>query len=404
MAKRNKQRRGKWVRRSLLIGGGAAALAVLVWALLPKPVPVELGEVTRGPMAVMVDEEGRTRVPHRYAVSAPVGGTLASIVEEPGIQVSKGDAVARIAPGAAPLLDPRAKAAAQARVEAAQADVRRAQAQVTAAESAAQVARRKWERVEKLHAMGGVSTQDYEALASEYRVSQMELESARQAVQVAQSEEAAARAALGEEAPQGAPEAVLVPAPAAGEILKVLQEDGAVVQLGTPLVEVGSLEKLEVVADVLTEDAAMIRRGNPVRIEVAAGEKPLRGEVRLVEPSAFEEVSALGIEEQRVNVIIDLAPRDLAQSNLGDGYRVQVYIQVWQEEDVLRVPTGALFRHQDGWAVFTVSDGRAAIRPVEIGRRDAGVAQVLRGLAPGDPVILYPSDKVAPGVRVEPAP
>ena len=189
-------------------------------------------------------------------------------------------------------------------------------------------------------------------------------------------------------------------APVDGVVLRVFQESAAVIAAGAPLLEVGDPADLEVVADVLSTDAVQIRPGAPVSIERWGGGEPLRAAVRLVEPSAFTKISALGVEEQRVNVIIDLLTGIDGRQSLGDAYRVEAQIVLWQEEDVLRVPAGALFRRGEQWSVFVIEDGQAAERPIKIGQRNGLVAQVLEGLRPGEQVIAYPRDRVSPGTRV----
>jgi HlyD family secretion protein len=230
-----------------------------------------------------------------------------------------------------------------------------------------------------------------------------ELTSAEFGLRVADSELRLARAALLrlETTRGGAPERFEVRAPVEGEVLRVLQESEGVVQPGAPLLEVGDSRALEIVVDVLTSDAVDIVPGAPVRITRWGGDSALRAHVHRVEPSAFTRISALGVEEQRVNVLIDLDEPRERWAALGDGFRVEASIEVWRAADALQVPAGAVFRHDSGWAVFRVSGGRAALTPVTIGRRSGTAAQVLEGLEPEDTVVVYPGDNVVDGIRVE---
>jgi HlyD family secretion protein len=359
-------------RRLLPVTLGVAAIAGLVWLLRPEPVRVEVGEVERGPLAVTVDEEGRTRVRQRFVVAAPVSGRLQRVVLEEGDPVDGADVVARIE--VAPL-DPRVRAEAQANVK--------------RAEAALAQARRAHRRAEELARAGAISESEREMVELDEITREKELEAARAALLAAQDEQAGG---------SGRDGIVEVRSPAAGRTLRVLEESERVVVAGTPLLEIGDAANLEVVVDVLSEDAVRIPPEAEVRIVEWGGEGELAGRVRRVEPSGFTKVSALGVEEQRVNVLLDLVD---PPPSLGDGYRVEARIVVWKSEDVLSAPASALFRcGPQGWCAFVLEGGRATRREVELGQRGARRAEVVRGLAAGDRVILHPSDRVAEGVRV----
>jgi HlyD family secretion protein len=389
-------------RRLVLAGVAAAALIVgLVLAWMPEPVSVDLGVVKRGPLEVTVDEDGRTRVKDRYVVSAPLGGTLARTALRAGDPVRRGDVVARVVPAASPLLDSRARAEAEARVSAARAALRRAGTEVTRARAARDFARREAERHRSLLEAGAAAPQAAEQAELAERMRSEDLASAEFGRRVAASEVDLARAALLRLDAPRAGDGFEVRSPIDGRVLRVVQESEAVVQSGTPLMEIGDPRALEVVADVLTADAVEIRPGAAARIERWGGEAALRGHVHRVEPSAFTRVSALGVEEQRVNVILDLDDEPARWATVGDGYRVEARIVVWQADGVLQVPAGAVFRHDGAWAVYAVEDGRARLRPVGIGRRNAARAQVTEGLREGEAVVVYPSDTMDDGVRVE---
>jgi HlyD family secretion protein len=353
-------------------------------------------------MEVTVDEDGRTRLKDRYVVSAPLTGALTRITLEPGDSVGEGEIVARVVPAAAPLLDPRSRAEAEARLDAARAAHRQAETEVVRARAARDFAAREADRQRALLRAGAVSRQSVEEAELAERMRDEELASAEFGRRVAAADVEVARAALLRlDRPRGAGEQLEVRSPIEGSVLRVLTESEGVIAAGTPLLELGDPNALEVVVDVLTADAVNIRSGAPVRVERWGGDSSLSGHVHRIEPSAFTKISALGVEEQRVNVVIDLDGDPAGWPSLGDGYRVEARITVWRRTEVLRVPTGAVFRRGDGWAVYAVRDGRAELRPVETGRRTGSVTQVLGGLDEGDQVVVYPSDNVADGVRVE---
>ena len=393
-----RSQRERRVKRALW---GLLALALIVslgWGLRPKPVAVETAAIRRGPLDLTVDEDGRTRVKDRYVVSAPLAGTLARITLHAGDSVVRGAVVARLVPLPAPMLDPRARTEAQARIAAARASLSQALASVARAEAAYGFARREADRQRALLQAGATPGQAMEQAELMERTRREELASARFGGRVAGAEVRMAEAALARLAGPSREELV-VRAPVGGQVLRVLQESEGAVQPGTPLIEIGDRNALEAVVDVLTTDAVAIRPGAPVRIERWGGDSVLGGHVDRVEPSAFTRVSALGVEEQRVNVVIGL-DRPEAGTLLGDGFGVEASILVWQGRDRLLAPGGAVFRQGDGWAVYVSDHGRARLRTVRTGRRNGSDVEVLDGLRPGDRVVLYPTDNVADGVRV----
>lgn len=378
----------------------AAALAIgLTLALQSKPVPVELATVERGPLRVTVDEDGRTRVKDRYTVSAPLAGSVGRLWLHAGDSVKRGDVLARILPLATPLLDPRARAEAEARVAAADAARRQAEAGAARAEAAAAYAVREAARERTLFSQGATSRQllDQAELAERSRAE--EATSARFGVRVAQYELEVARAALRRLSTGGA-EQLEVRSPVDGVVLRIMQESEGPVPAGGPLLELGDPAALEIVVDVLTSDAVGITPGASVSIERWGGDSALRGHVRTVEPSAFTRLSALGVEEQRVNVLVDLDQPHARWAALGDGFRVEARILVWQADSVLQAPAGAIFRQGQGWAAYRVEEGRARLRPVRIGRQTGARVQILDGLGPGDQVVVYPGDLVTDGREV----
>ena len=393
--------------RLLAIVLSLAVGAAVFFLLRPAPVAVELAEVTRGPLVVTVDEEGETRVRDRFVVVAPTAGRVLRITLDPGDVVKERDVVAILRPTP---LDRRARAGAEARVEAAQANQSAADAAVARAQAALSQAMRQARRMEQLHAKGTVADEQLERARLEVATGTQELAGARHAANAAAHELEAARSVLMAAEAGDAPGVIRdgrcsgegcieVRAPVAGRVLRVPEESERIVQAGEPLVEIGDPGALEIVVDVLSADAVRIRPEARMLLDRWGGGTPLEARVRRVEPSGFTKISTLGVEEQRVNVIGDLAA---PPEGLGDGFRVEARIVVWEGADVLRVPPSALFRHGDGFAVFVVVDGVARLRDVKVGERGGDGAEILSGLEPGEQVILHPSDRVADGVRVRP--
>lgn len=391
-----------------IIGFGllAGLLAFFVYAFRPQPVPVDIAEITRGPMQVAVSDEGYTRVHDVYVVSAPVTGYLLRIESEVGDQVTADKtSLADLLPTHPEFLDERSRNQAEAAIRSAEAALRLAQAERRDAEAQLEFARADARRARALAKKGHISKVELERTELALDSAEAALDTARAAERVRQGELENARAALispGRGAPQfDEKEVVKVTAPVSGRVLQRLQESERVVTSGTPLLEIGNPGQLEIVVDLLSRDAVKVNRNAPVEITAWGGDLPLNGRVRLVEPFGFTKISALGIEEQRVNVIIDFTDPRETWSRLGHGYRVDAAIEIWRADDVIRVPTGALFRHQNTWAVFKVLDDRAVRTDVVIGHNNGRVAEVLKGLMPGDRVVLHPSERIEDGSRLK---
>jgi HlyD family secretion protein len=388
-----------------------AVVGVLTLFLRTSRVPVDLALVTRGPLKITVDEEGETRVRERYVVSAPLAGRVLRIELEPGDAVKAGvTPLARFLPGAPALLDARARAEAKERVQAALAVLGGAQARQKQARLELEFALAQLKRQQELAQAGVIAKQQLEVAELDARTKQEALVAADYAVRNAEHEVELARASLIQsekeatkllgDNPDQPP--IVIYSPVDGVVLRRLRESQAVVPAGEPLLEVGDPADLEIVSDLLSTDAVKVRPGQQVDIERWGGGHPLRGRVRRIEPSGFTKISALGVEEQRVNVIIDFEDPRAAWTALGDAFRVEVRIVVWERGDVLRVPTSSLFRRGEKWAVFTVKQNKAILRTVEIGQRNDANAELLSGLAEGDQVIMHPSDAVSDGVAVAP--
>lgn len=390
-----------WILGGLAV---AAGVALLAWAFAPRPLEVETGVADRGPFETVITEEGRTTLRQRYTVSAPLSGRLARITLEAGDTVAAGSVLATLSPTLAPMLDARTQRELTARVAAAQANLQRAGSQAEAARVALVQARSAQQRSAELARQGFVSPIQAENDALAVDAAQKALDAAQQGRVVAGHELEVARAALAAVATGADPGPARgfdVRAPVAGRVLRVLQASEGTVALGTPLLELGDLAQLEVVAELLTTDALQAGAGRPVRIEDWGGPGTLQGRVRLVEPAGFTKVSALGVEEQRVRVHIDLTSPPGEWQTLGDGYRVTVRIVTRQVDDALRVPVSAVFpRPEGGHAVFLVDAGHARMQPVDLAGRNAAHAWLRQGVSPGAVVVVYPPAALSEGQSV----
>lgn len=393
-----------WIARVGWAVAGLAALGAIAWAFAPRPVDVETAAVTRGPFSKTIDEDGKTRVRERYVVSAPLAGQLLRVELKPGDAVEAGTLLATLVPSAPTLFDARTERELAERLGAAEAEQLRAGAAIERARVALDQAQANVARAAQLAAQGFTSKENLERSERERELKEKELKLAQFDAHVAEHQTALARAAQSRARQGGGGSAGdqrwAIRSPVAGRVLRVVQESAAVVPTGAPILELGDPHNLEAVVDVLTADAAAIRPGAEVELEHGANVPPLAGRVRLVEPAAFTKVSALGVEEQRVNVVIDFTAAPADWQSLGDAHRVDARILVEKRSDAITVPLGALFRHDSGWAAFVVSDGRARLRAVQIGARNAERAVVDKGLEPGERVVVYPSDAVRDGVRL----
>ena len=388
--------------RVVMALGLAAALAGVTWFLMPRPVPVETAAVAKGRFVASIDEDGRTRVRERYVVAAPLAGRLTRVALKSGDKVAADDVIATIMPPAAPLLDPRSRREAEERLGTAEAARERSKATIGRALAQADQAKTDLGRARTLAAQGASTVQALERAELVQRVADRDLRAAEFQDHAAAHEVDQAKALLAryQDSADAPIERWNITAPVSGLVLRVVQESETVVQSGAPLLEIGDPRDLEIVTDVLSVDAVEIRPGADVTLEHWGGPGTLLGRVRRIEPAAFTKVSTLGVEEQRVNVLIDvLSPRE-HWAGLGDGYRVDTRITVFTQDDVEIIPAGALFRRGDNWSVYIVEDGRAQLRPIELLRRSGQFAAVSKGLTQGARVIVYPSDQISPGVRV----
>lgn len=432
-AKRNKSKKGRF-RKFLMWIFILAAVAVVGYGLKPKPVEVELGEVGKGPLTVNVVEEGKTRIRNRYVISAPVAGQMRRVPFKAGdvIEANK-TVITTIAPVTTPLLDPRAKAQAEARVQGADAGRDRAKQSLEMARTADKFAQANWERNKGLAKTGSISVTDRDNAERDADMRAREVRAAEFALKVAEYEWQQAKAALLQmDAPAGSTGSEIeVKSPVSGRVLKVQQESAMVVTPGVAIMEIGDPSDIEIEAEILSRDAVAIKPGADVLIEQWGGDAPLKGRVRLVEPAAFTKVSALGVEEQRVYVLSDLVDPPKEAAALGDRYRVEVRVAVWQQPDVTLIPAGALFREGNAWKTFVYDIGsggneahgsgngtmdrlksavgdkvkngvsaKAKKIDVNAGRTDGRQTQVLGGIEVGTKVLLHPPDSVKDGVAV----
>ncbi|WP_424943939.1 efflux RND transporter periplasmic adaptor subunit [Aliiroseovarius crassostreae] len=401
------QQRNKGLRKVVWGGLAVAALAVAIWfTQRPVPVPVDLAEVTRGPLEVTINAEGQTRIRDIYDLSAPVTGQLARSPVAVGDTVVAGETiVGRIAPGAPGFLDDRARAQAEAAVAQAEAALSLAQSQIAMAEADLGHAQVNLSRLVDLHARGTVPQAQLDEAELGVDLAAAKLDAAHASYDMRQGELTAQRATLIEPVTRGAEVenpacCVDLIAPVSGTVLNVAHESARMVQAGASILSIGETNDLEIVADLLSSDAVRLSPGAPAYVERWGGAGDLAAHLRVVEPVGFTKLSALGIEEQRVKVLLEFDSPKEARSALGHGFRTYLRIVEWRGEDVLRVPVSALFRDGGRWAVYVVTADHAGLRHVEIDHRNERFAEVTDGLAPGDRVITHPGDRIADGVLI----
>ncbi|OIQ40093.1 MAG: RND transporter [Roseobacter sp. MedPE-SWde] len=391
-----------------LVGGLiAAALAAAFW---PRPVLVDLQEVSRGPLQITIDEEGRTRVSEPYVVSTPVAGRLQRVEVYPGDPVVRGETiVVQMLPTNPVALDVRTREQAQAAVKSAEAALRGAHADLSAAEASRDLAQTELQRTEQLAERNIASPAAYDRAKREFRISEARVQMAEAAIGTHEADLATAQAQLigfedfgiGAALRDQAQDDIPLYAPVSGRILQVMHQSATTLPAGEPIMEIGDIDgDLEIVVDLISSDAVQVTQGDPVQVEDWGGVATLHGEVSRIDPFGITKVSALGVEEQRVPVVIALASPSEDRAGLGHGYRVETRIIVWQAEDVLRVPSSALFRTGEAWSVFVMIDGAATQRQIDISHNNGTMAQVLSGVSEGDQVVIYPSAAIQNGTAI----
>jgi HlyD family secretion protein len=393
-----------WLKRAAGSVALGLAMAVAVWFAWPRPIAVDIATVKTGPMEVTVDDEAKTRVRHIYTVSAPVAGKVLRTSRHVGDQVAADETVVAIMQPTTPsFLDVRSREEVQAAVAAAEAAVKVAEHEVHRIEAGLEFSRTELRRAQALARSDVISARALDKARLDVETNQAALGNAKAQLDVRRSERASVAARLIDPSSVAAPAnpacCIQIRAPVTGRVLKLIQESETVVQVGAPLIEIGDPRDLEIAAELLSTDAVQIKAGSPVRIDGWGG-PPIRGRVTRVDPAGFVKVSALGIEEQRVRTVIDFVDPPDSWAQLGHDYRVIVHIAIWNADNALTVPVSALFRKGEEWAVFAIRDGRARTTPVQIGRRNNRVAEVLSGVSAGDQIVLHPSDRVNDGVAV----
>ena len=382
----------KWLGLVLAI----AIVGGLIYALQPQPELVEVGQVERRAFAETVEEQGRTRAHRPFTVTAPIAGRLLRTDLDEGDQVSEGQVIARIAPSPQ---DQRTAAYAEANMTTVQARYAATEAALREAQSTLDRNRRELERREQLYAQDLASAEEVENFRQLVEAGQSRVEAANANLQAAGAEIESARAFLigVSNAGHDEPEIVDVRSPSDGTVYRVFEENERVIQAGEPIFSISNRDSLELVVDLLTQDAMRVEPGDPVRITGWGGDYTIDAVVLYIEPEAFTKISALGVEEQRVNVIAELLN---VPDNMGAEYRVEVAIVTWQGQDVLTIPTSAIFQRSNGWNTFVVEDGETELRPLLIGSRGRDFTQVIDGVSEGDTVIVFPSDLINEGTRV----
>lgn len=379
-------------------------VALLAYGFMPKPLVVDAASVERKPLAVTVEEEGRTRVIDRYLISAPVAAYAERIEHDVGDVIKTSDRLVMLEPLRSTVLDPRSRAEAEAAVASAQAALRAAERRASAAAADAEFASTDAARMQRLYESRTVSRDAVDRAEKDARRTRETASSARAEIDVARYELKAAETALFYSAAEASDDDthVTVLSPVEGTVLKLHHESEGVVTAGAPLMEIGDPHALEIEVDVLSADAVRIHPGTRVLLERWGGEAMLEATVRSIEPVGFTKVSALGVEEQRVWVIADITSPFEDWSRLGDGYRVEARFVIWESDNVLQAPASALFRTGDTWAVFVIEEGRALERLVEIGQHAGLVVQITKGLKEGDWVVVHPGSTITNGRRVLP--
>ncbi|MEQ8743477.1 HlyD family efflux transporter periplasmic adaptor subunit [Parasphingorhabdus sp.] len=386
----------------ILIGLIIVVLAMAIFfSMRSPPIDVDVAAVTKGPMLVTINDEGETRVRNMFVISAPINGRLMRIKLDAGDPVIAGKTVvARIRPAQPDFLNARNEAETRAQIKSLEAAVQSSAARVTQAEADRKLAAANFERIDALHGRGFATKTAQDAARAARDGSAARLMEARGAAESARFELRAAQARLMAPSSSSSGNILSVYSPESGSVLRLTHESETPISAGTPVVEIGNPADIEIVTDLLSSDAVKIKPGSRVLIENWGGEKPLTGKVQRIEPFGFTKISALGVEEQRVNVIIDFADPLAARQRLGHGYRVIVKIVEWEGRNIVQAPISALFRDKGQWSVFVMRGGKAVIAPVETGRMNDEQAQILKGLQTGEEVILHPSEKIDDGTRI----
>jgi HlyD family secretion protein len=391
-------RRKLWVIGIILV-----VFLAIMYGFLPMTQQVDFVTITRGPLQVTIEEEGRTRLKERFVISAPTTGYMRRIKAKVGDPIEKGEPVAILEPLRSQALDPRSRAEAEVVVSAAEASLAAAMEKERAVTADADYIEKRLVRITNLYSRGSVAKDQFDQTDSEAKKARAVQRSAKAAVDVARSELERAKTTLQNFSPvqrTGENNTVEVTSPVNGTVFRIYRESEGAVHAGEPLMDIGNAGKLEVRVEVLSSDAVRIKQGTPVLFKRWGRDEPLTGDVRLVEPAGFTKVSSLGVEEQRVLVIVDITSPPEMWRVLGDGYRLETHFVVWESKDILQVPTSALFRSGKEWAVYVEENGKARRRVVEVGQRTGLTAELISGLKENERVLAYPDDTISDGTRI----
>jgi HlyD family secretion protein len=394
----------KGLRRKIFIIIIALVVVILLTlGFLPKAQQVDLVRVARSPLRITIEEEGRTRLKDRFVVSAPTAGYMRRINAKVGDPVKRGQVVAVLEPLQSQALDPRSRATAQASVSSAESSLKAAMEREQVAKADADYIDQRLERLKSLYTKGSISKDQFDQINAEAQKAKAFLNSTEAEVNVARSELERARITLQNFTSVKRNEkhdTVAVTSPINGAVCRIYHESEGAVNMGEPLMDVGNIGSLEVRVEVLSSDAVKIRKGTPVLFKRWGNDEPLTGVVQLVEPAGFTKISSLGVEEQRVLVIVDITSPSEKWQVLGDGYRMETHFIIWEGKNVLQIPASALFRLGNQWAVFVEENGKARRRVVEIGQRNGLAAEILSGLKENEKVIAYPDDSIGEGTKI----
>ena len=388
-------------RKILIISVILIVVFLLIYGFLPKTQDVDIASVKRGPLQITIEEEGRTRLKERFTISATTAGYLRRINAKVGDPVTKNQIVAVLEPLQSQALDPRSHATAEASVSSAEASFKASEERERVATADAAYLEQRRERLKVLYDKGAIAKDQFDQIYSEAQKARALQRSAAAEVNVARSERERVKINLRNfSSAKGGGNAVDVTSPVNGEVFRVYHESEGAVNIGEPLMDIGDAGNLEVRVEVLSSDAVKIKKGTQVLFKRWGNDEPLTGKVRLVEPAGFTKISSLGVEEQRVLVIVDITSPPEKWSVLGDGFRMEAHFVIWEGENILQIPASALFRWGDKWAVFVAEGGKARKRVVEIGQRNGIAAEILSGLKENEKVLAYPDDSISEGTRI----
>jgi HlyD family secretion protein len=389
-------------RKILMISVILIVVALLIYGFLPKTQEVDIAVVKRGALQITIEEEGRTRLKDRFTISSPTSGYLRRISAKVGDTIQKGQMVAVLEPLPSQALDPRSRATAQAAVASAEASLKAALERARVAKTDVAYLDQRKERLKALYDKGSIAKDQFDQISSEAQKANALQLSVEAEVNLARSELERAKITLQNfSSVRERSNSVEVKSPVSGAVFRIYRESEGAVNVGEPLMDLGNSRDLEVRVEVLSPDAVRIQKGTDVLFKRWGKEEPLKGKVRLVEPAGFTKISSLGVEEQRVLVIVDITSPPEQWNLLGDGFRMEAHFVIWEGQNILQIPASALFRSGEKWSVFVVDGGKARKRSVEIGQRNGLAAEIISGLKENEKLLAYPDDSIREGTKVK---